>query len=153
GPNFWKNNQPSFTKICLYSNDPSQFTPVCIMCPNTLYPIVLTTCVMGAAIPLNVSYTQANCIVGNCAVNMSPSKFKIKRDASEETKNTFDSEKLATKLLVSDLPEAFEDDSHVRSVPYTMMVDGHNVTITSIEEYFVHSDYRPGDDVDDEELE
>lgn len=37
------------------------------------------------------------------------------------------------------------------SVPYTMIIDGHNVTITSVEEYFVHSDTL--DSTDDYDLE
>ncbi|XP_054711644.1 uncharacterized protein LOC129221210 [Uloborus diversus] len=140
GPNFWKNKQPSFTKICLYSNDPSQFTPMCIMCPNNLYPIVLTTCVMGASIPLNVSYTQANCIVGNCAVNMSP---KNRRDAA--------SGPYPWLRPLSQSPD--DDDEGVRSVPYTLVVDGHNVTVTSVQEYFVHSDEQPDEEEEEEDEE
>ncbi|CAL1262382.1 unnamed protein product [Larinioides sclopetarius] len=160
GATVWKNNQPSFTKVCLYSNDPSKFTPMCILCPNTLYPIVLTTCVMGTVIPMNVTYTQASCIVGNCAVNMNPKPpAKPKREAEvpeEEEEDIEQRETLASSLFggdLSSLPNVFDEEIQVQSVPYTMVVDGHNVTITQIEEYFVHSDEQSIEDSLDEELE
>ncbi|GFY75751.1 uncharacterized protein TNIN_422901 [Trichonephila inaurata madagascariensis] len=159
GTNFWKNNQSSFTKVCLYSNDPSKFTPVCILCPNTLYPIVLTTCVMGSVIPMNVSYTQASCIVGNCAVNMNPKPpAKPKREVEEEPEeqDSDQRETFASTLFggdISSVPNLFEDEDQEQSVPYTILVDGHNVTITNVEEYFVHSDEQQDENSLDEELE
>nr|XP_042900292.1 uncharacterized protein LOC107456658 [Parasteatoda tepidariorum] len=152
GTAFWKNNQPSFTKVCLYSTDPIKFTPKCILCPNTLYPIVLTTCVMGTAIPLNVSYTQANCIVGNCAVNMNPKIQKIRREIDETVKEPSETESDASELFGNDFPSDFVEDSF-RSVPYTMLVDGYNVTITNVEEYYVQPDEQPDEDSLDDELE
>ncbi|GFQ70382.1 uncharacterized protein TNCT_3021 [Trichonephila clavata] len=159
GTNFWKNNQSSFTKVCLYSNDPSKFTPVCILCPNTLYPIVLTTCVMGSVIPMNVSYTQASCIVGNCAVNMNPKPpAKPKREVEEEPEEQDGDQRetFASTLFggdISSVPSLFEDEDQEQSVPYTILVDGHNVTITNVEEYFVHSDEQQDENSLDEELE
>ena len=50
---------------------------------------------------------------------------------------------------LSEMNHIINDNSNVQSVPYTMVIDGHNVTITSVEEYFVHSDVPdPTEDYD-----
>nr|GBO26352.1 hypothetical protein AVEN_124374-1 [Araneus ventricosus] len=103
GATVWKNNQPSFTKVCLYSNDPSKFTPMCILCPNTLYPIVLTTCVMGSVIPMNVTYTQASCIVGNCATLKVQHRAVHRKDRLIEVKSN----------MIESLPLRFVDSRPV----------------------------------------
>ncbi|GIX85778.1 uncharacterized protein CEXT_577171, partial [Caerostris extrusa] len=115
----------------------------------------LTTCVMGSVIPMNVSYTQASCIVGNCAVNMNPKPpAKPKREADEEPDQENEQrETIASSLFggdMSSLSNVFEEEFQVQSLPYTMVVDGHNVTITKVEEYFVHSEEQPDEDLLDE---
>ncbi|PRD25272.1 UNVERIFIED_CONTAM: hypothetical protein NCL1_41374 [Trichonephila clavipes] len=113
--------------------------PVCILCPNTLYPIVLTTCVMG--------------------VNMNPKPpAKPKREVEEEPEeqDSDQRETFASTLFggdISSVPNLFEDEDQEQSVPYTILVDGHNVTITNVEEYFVHSDEQQDENSLDEELE
>ncbi|CAL1262410.1 unnamed protein product [Larinioides sclopetarius] len=62
-----KNNQ-RVMNVCIYSVDPSRYMPKCFLCPTDSYASVLQTCVQAAAIPSNVSYTQANCIEQNCAI-------------------------------------------------------------------------------------
>lgn len=62
-------------------------------------------------------------------------------------------EAVETKLETDDQVDgpSIDDSSHPMdgSVPYTLIIDGHNVTITSVEEYFVHSDAPdPTDDYD-----
>ncbi|KAG8196093.1 hypothetical protein JTE90_007832 [Oedothorax gibbosus] len=68
---------------------------------------------------------------------------KIKRDIDQvQPEESTDS----SGSPVTDLPSLLEDGL-AQSVPYTIVVDGHNVTITSVEEYFVHSYLQNEDDL------
>ncbi|GBN80397.1 hypothetical protein AVEN_270760-1 [Araneus ventricosus] len=85
-----------------------------------------------------------------------PAKPKREAEVPEEEEDNEQRETLASSLFggdLSSLPNVFEEEIQVQSVPYTMVVDGRNVTITQIEEYFVHSDEQSIEDSLDEELE
>ncbi|GFY72367.1 uncharacterized protein TNIN_308181 [Trichonephila inaurata madagascariensis] len=73
--------------VCIYSVDPSRYMPKCFLCPTNSYASVLQTCVQAAAIPSNVSYTQANCIEQNCAVRRG--KRSIATDEDGAPDNSF----------------------------------------------------------------
>lgn len=73
---------------------------------------------------------------------------KIKREVEEVPAGSA-SKSVASSLFGTDLPPvpSLFEEGQIQSVPYTIVVGGHNVTITSVEEYFVHSDVLKDDDL------
>ncbi|XP_054721425.1 uncharacterized protein LOC129231201 [Uloborus diversus] len=61
-------NRKTMVNLCVYSVNPTKYMPKCYLCPTAIYSMVLQTCVNAAAIPTNVSYTQAICLEQNCAI-------------------------------------------------------------------------------------
>ncbi|GFU26069.1 uncharacterized protein NPIL_93221 [Nephila pilipes] len=86
-PFFNLSNKQNVMNVCIYSVDPSRYMPKCFLCPSNAYGSVLQTCVQAAAIPSNVSYTQANCIEQNCAVRRG--KRSIATDEDGAPDNSF----------------------------------------------------------------
>ncbi|GIY95676.1 uncharacterized protein CEXT_447191 [Caerostris extrusa] len=86
-PFFNLSKQQNVMNVCIYSVDPSRYMPKCFLCPTNSYASVLQTCVQAAAIPSNVSYTQANCIEQNCAIKRG--KRSIYDEGAEENSLNF----------------------------------------------------------------
>lgn len=78
---------------------------------------------------------------------MNPPIPNLKKGKREAVETKLETDDHLDGLSLADLSRPADG-----SVPYTMIIDGHNVTITSVEEYFVTSDTPDPTDYYDLEL-